>query len=53
MRGQLDWIGIVGAFVLAQILVWYVQPVLVLALSWSAFFLWRHWRNRRAARLAE
>jgi hypothetical protein len=50
MRGQLDWIGIVGAFVLAQILVWYVQPVLVLALSWSAFFLWR---NRRAARLAE
>ena len=53
MGGQFDWVGLIGAFVLAQILVWSLQPILVLALSWSAFFVWRHWRNQRATRLAD
>lgn len=46
-----DWVGPVGAFLLAWALVAYLPPIMVLVIGWGSVLQWQRWRRHRKAHL--
>ena len=50
---EFDWVGFVGAWVIAWTPLLLLPPPLSLIVAFSALYLWMGWRKKRAARLEE